>query len=72
MFLIFFISIYLFVIIVLLGRFHTLNHLFISSVRTALTSKLRGPGWKSRPGTVGGQVNIILWGARPGWKLALS
>ncbi len=34
--------------------------------------KLRGPGFKSRPGTVGGPVTIIMWGARPGWKLALS
>ncbi len=34
-------------------------------------SKLRGPGFKSRPGTVGGPVTI-MWGARPGWKLVLS
>ncbi len=44
---------------------------FVSSVRRALASKLRGPGFKSRPGTVGGPVTIIMWGARPGWKLAL-
>ncbi len=35
-------------------------------------SKLRGPGFKSRPDTVGGPVTIIMLGARPGWKLALS
>ncbi len=44
----------------------------VSSVRRALASKLRGPGFNSRPGTVGGPVTIIMWGARPGWKLALS
>ncbi len=44
----------------------------VSSVRRALASKLRGPGFNSRPGTVGGQATIIMWGARPGWKLALS
>ncbi len=44
----------------------------VSSVRRALASKLRGPGFKSQPGTVGGPVTIIMWGARPGWKLALS
>ncbi len=44
----------------------------VSSVRRAFASKLRGPGFKSRPGTVGGPVTIIMWGARPGWKLALS
>ncbi len=44
----------------------------VSSVRRALTSKLRGPGFKSRPVTVGGPVTIIMWGARLGWKLALS
>ncbi len=44
----------------------------ISSDRRALASKLRSPGFKSRPGTVGGPVTIIIWGARPGWKLALS
>ncbi len=42
---------------------------FASSVSKALASKLRGPGFKSRPGTV---VTIIMWGARPVWKLALS
>ncbi len=36
-----------------------------------VASMLRGPGFKSRPGTVGGPVTIIMWGARPGWKLAL-
>ncbi len=44
----------------------------VCSVRRALASKLRGPGFKSQPGTVGGPVNIIMWGARPCWKLALS
>ncbi len=44
----------------------------VSSVGRALASKLRGPGFKSRPGTMGCQVTIIMWGARPGWKLALS
>ncbi len=44
----------------------------VSSVRRALASKLRGPGFKSRSGTTGGPVTIIMWGARPGWKLALS
>ncbi len=44
----------------------------VSSVRRALASKLRGPGFKSQPGTVGGPVTIIMWGARPCWKLALS
>ncbi len=44
----------------------------VNSVRRALVSKLRDPGFKSLPGTVGGPVTIIMWGARPGWKLALS
>ncbi len=44
----------------------------VSSVRRALASKLRGLGFKSQPGTVGGPVTIIMWGARTGWKLALS
>ncbi len=44
----------------------------ISSVKRALASKLRGPGFKSRSGRVGGPVTMIMWGARPGWKLALS
>ncbi len=44
----------------------------VSAVMRALASKLRGPGFKSRPGTVGGLVTIIMWGARPGCKLALS
>ncbi len=44
----------------------------VSSVVRALASKLRGPGFKFRPGTVGGPITIIMWGARPGWKLALS
>ncbi len=39
----------------------------VSSVRRALAAMLRGPGFKSRPGTVGGLVTIIMWGARPGW-----
>ncbi len=38
----------------------------LSSVRRALVSKLRGPGFKSRPGTVGGPVTIMMWGARLG------
>ncbi len=37
-----------------------------SSVRRALVSKLRGPGFQSWPGTVGGQAIIKMWGARPG------
>ncbi len=44
----------------------------VSSVGRALASKLRGPGFKSRSGTVGGPVTMIMWGARPSWKLALS
>ncbi len=44
----------------------------VSSVRRALASKLRGHGFKSWPGTVGGPVIIIMWGALPGWILALS
>ncbi len=44
----------------------------VSSVRRALAPKLIGPGFKSRPGTVDGPVTIIMWGSRPGWKLALS
>ncbi len=36
----------------------------ISSVRRALSSKLRGPGFKSQPGTVGGLVTIIMWDAQ--------
>ncbi len=47
-------------------------HYLHYSVRRALAAKLRGPGFKSRPGTVGGPVTIIMWGARPGWKLAFS
>ncbi len=39
----------------------------VSSVRRALASELRGPGFKSQPGTVGCPVTIIMWGARPGW-----
>ncbi len=44
----------------------------VSSVRRALASKLRGPGFKSQPGRVGGPVTIIMWGARPGWKLVFE
>ncbi len=59
---------------------HTCTHTYymqdtvglISSVRRALASKLRGLGFKSQPGTVGGPLTIIMWGARPGWKLAFS
>ncbi len=32
----------------------------VSSVKRALASKLRGPGFKSWPGTVGGPVTIIM------------
>ncbi len=46
--------------------------IFVSSDRRALASKLRVPGFKSRPGTLGGPLTIIMWGAQPGWKLALS
>ncbi len=35
----------------------------VSSVRRALASKLRAPGFKSWPGTVGGKVTIKMWGA---------
>ncbi len=38
----------------------------VSSVRRALASKLRDPGFKSRLGTVGGLVTIIMWAAQPG------
>ncbi len=38
----------------------------VSSVRRALSSKLSGSGFKSRPGTVGGLVTIIKCGAGPG------
>ncbi len=38
----------------------------VSSVKRALSSKLRGPEFKSRPGTVGGQVTIIMWSAQTG------
>ncbi len=44
----------------------------LAPVRGALSSKLRGPEFKSRPGTVGGPVTILMWGAWSGWKLALS
>ncbi len=44
----------------------------VSLVRRTLASKLRGPGFNSRPGIVGGPVTIIMWGVQPGWKLALS
>ncbi len=50
----------------------TLKSGLISSVRRVLSSKLRGPVFKFWPGIVGGPVTIIMWGARPGWKLALS
>ncbi len=36
----------------------------ISSVRRALASKVRGPGFKSRPGTVGGHYNNVGCSAR--------
>ncbi len=32
----------------------------------ALSSQLRGPRFKSRPGTVGGPVTIIMCGVPPG------
>ncbi len=35
-------------------------------------AKLRGPGFKSWPGTVSGPATIIKWSARPCCKLALS
>ncbi len=38
----------------------------VSSVMRALASKLRGPEFKSRPGTVGGPVSMTMWGAQPG------
>ncbi len=38
----------------------------VSSVSRALSSKLRGLGFKSRPGQVGGSVTIIMWDAQPG------
>ncbi len=41
----------------------------VSSVRRALASKLRGPWFKLLPGRV---VAIIMCGAPPGLKLALS
>ncbi len=44
----------------------------VSSVRRALASKLRGPGFNSWPCTVGGPDTIKMWCARPVWKLALS
>ncbi len=44
----------------------------VCSVRRSLSSKLRGPGFKSLPDTVGGIVTIIMWGAWPRRKLALS
>ncbi len=37
----------------------------VSSVRRALSCKLRGPEFKFQPGTVGGPVTIIMWGAQP-------
>ncbi len=36
------------------------------SIGRALVSRLRGPGFKSQPYTVGGLVIIIIWGAQPG------
>ncbi len=39
--------------------------LLLPSVSRVLSSKLRGPGFKSQPGTVGIPVTI-MWGARPG------
>ncbi len=53
-----------------LYMYHTKG--LVSSVGSALASKLRGPEFKSRAGTVGGPVTIIMWGARPGWKLAFE
>ncbi len=44
----------------------------IKSLRRELASKLRGPGFKSQPGTVGGTVNIIMWGARPWLKTSFE
>ncbi len=50
----------------------TKNTFFCSSVRRAFASKLRGPGFKSWLGIVGGLVTIIMWGVLPGWKQALN
>ncbi len=38
----------------------------VSSDARALSSKLKCPVLKSRPGIVGGLVTIIMWGAQPG------
>ncbi len=44
----------------------------VNLIRRAPSSKLRGPGFKSQPGTVGNLITIIMSDALPGWKLALS
>ncbi len=44
----------------------------ISTVSRALSSKLRGPGFKSRPRIVGSLVSILMWGVWPDWKLAIE
>ncbi len=33
----------------------------VISISRGLSSKLRGPGFKSQPGIVGGLVTIIMW-----------
>ncbi len=63
---------YIFIVGLIYSETSDLRSGLVSSVRRALASKLRGPGFKSQPGTVGSPVTIIMWGARPGWKLALS
>ncbi len=55
-----------------LGPLTISKHGLISSVRSTLSSKLRGPGFKSWLDSVNGLVTIIMWGGQPGLKLALS
>ncbi len=45
---------------------------FNSSVMGALFSKLKGPGFKFWPGTVGGPVTITMWSARQGLKTSFE
>ncbi len=40
--------------------------LVVNPVRRPFASKLRGPGYKPQPDTVGSLVTIIMWGALPG------
>ncbi len=44
----------------------------VNSVRRALSSKPRGPWFKSGPGTVDSPVTIIMWGARPRFLIFFS